>query len=468
MKAMKYLLVGALMGISVSTMAQEVEFSKALAPIAQELKTNPANAEKMAKDYIKEYKKNPDAILSLGSAYLTVKNYAKADELAEMVLERNKKNPKAQAEAYILKGDIEAVKDESGNGGGAASHYATAMSLDPKNPQGYMRYAAIYRKINPSLVEQTYNELKKNIPDFPIDAEAGHSFFSGNKFDKAFENYAKCDINQLDEGKLVEYLVSAVQLNKYADALKIADFGGKKFTKNATFAQLGLWSAVETESFQAAEAYANRYLAMEGEKNATDHTYHGKALVGLQRYEEAIEKFNKALEANPEATEPLARISETYTKMGQEDKALEYSEKYLAKNKNANILDYANLAQIYVNKAEKGDKVANYEKALSIYDQMVTKFPDYASWTNGIAAGIADKAGKEDLGAQYNQKIVDELGGKASLSDNQKGYLMQALRKLGYYYWGEKNNLDAAKPYYEQLIKLDPNDKNAKAALGIE
>lgn len=468
MKAMKYLVVGILMGISVPAMAQEIEFSKALAPVAQAMKDNPAAAEKMAKDFLKVYKKDPDAVLALGSAYLTVKNFTKADEMAELVLARSKKDLKAQAEAYILKGDIEAVKDENGNGGGAASNYATAMSLDPKNPTGYMRYASVYRKINPKLVEETYAKLRQEIPNFPIDAEAGHSFFSGNKFDKAFENYAKCNINQLDEGKLVEYLVSAVQLNKYAEALKIANFGGNKFSKNATFAQLGLWSAVETESFAEAEKIALRYLGLEGDKNATDYTYYGKALMGQDKFTEALEKFNKALEVNAEATEPLAKISETYTKMGQEDKALEYSEKYLAKNKNANIIDYANFAQIFVNKAEKGDAANNYAKALSIYDQMVQKFPDYATWTNGIAAGIADKAGKEDLGAAYNQKIVDELGNKSDLNENQKGYLMQALKKLGYYYWGEKNNLDAAKPYYEKLIQLDPNDKNAKAALGIE
>ena len=103
-------------------------------------------------------------------------------------------------------------------------------------------------------------------------------------------------------------------------------------------------------------------------------------------------------------------------------------------------------------------------KALSIYDQMIAKFPEYASWTNGIAAGIADKAGKEDLGAQYNQKIVDELGNNSNLNDNQKGYLKQALRKLGYYYWGEKNNLDAAKPYYEEYISLVENKAEKSAA----
>ena len=468
MKALKYFMVGALISIAAPTMAQEAEYTQQLNAVSQALKDKAPGAEKMAKSFISDYKKNAPAILALGSSFLTVRNFAKADEMAELVLSRNKKNEKVQAEAYILKGDIEAVKDQAGNGGKAAEHYATAMSLDPKNPVSYMRYASVYRNINPAITEQTYARLRQELPDFPIEAEAAHTFFSGNKFDKAFENFVKCDRNNLDETQLVEYVISAVQLNKYKEALSIAEFGMDKFPKNATFAQLGLWSAVEVENFAGAEAIAIRYAGMEGDKNATDHTYYGKALTGLGKHEQAIEQFHKALTKSPEATEPLAKISETYTKMGLEDKALEYSEKYLAKNKKASIIDYANIAQIYVNKAEKGDKDANYTKALGIYDQMIQKFPEYASWTNGIAAGIADKAGKADLGAQYNQKIVDELGNKTDLNDNQKGYLKQALKKLGYYHWGEKNNLEAAKPYYEMLIKLEPEDKNAKAALGIE
>jgi hypothetical protein len=46
--------------------------------------------------------------------------------------------------------------------------------------------------------------------------------------------------------------------------------------------------------------------------------------------------------------------------------------------------------------------------------------------------------------------------------------LKSALANLGYYYWITKQNLDSAKPIYEQLIKLDPNDKNARAALGLD
>lgn len=461
MKAIKYLVIGALIGVSTPSMAQEADYGTALAPVTQALKSNSANAADLVKNYVKEYKKNPEAIIALGNAYLAVKNLTEADKMAELALTRTKKDLKSQASAYILKGDIEAVKDQSGNGGGAATHYATAMSLDPKNPMGYTRYAAVYRKINPQLVEDTYAKLKAEIPDYPIDAEAGHSFFSANKFDKAYENYAKCNISNLEEGNLVEYVISAIQLCKFAEALNIANVGSNKFAENATFKQLGLWSAVETEKYAEAVSIAEKYMQMKGEKNSTDYTYYGKALLGAKQYQEAIAQFEKALEVDKDAVEPLAKISEAYTGMGNADKALEYSELYMQKNPNATPSDYAKFANIYV---DKGD----FDKALGVYDKMAEKFPQIAGWTYMIAASVADKAGKTDLGAAYNQKIVDLLGNKADRDEDETGYLKQALRLIGYYYWSEKNDLDKAKPYYEMLIKIDPNDGNAKAALGIQ
>ena len=113
MKAMKYFVVGAMLSISATSVAQEVNFNTALEPIAKAMKENPAAAEKLAKSYIGQFKKDPQALISLGSAYLSARNFDKANEIADMVIMKSKKDLAAQAEAYILKGDIEAVKDQS-------------------------------------------------------------------------------------------------------------------------------------------------------------------------------------------------------------------------------------------------------------------------------------------------------------------------------------------------------------------
>ena len=39
---------------------------------------------------------------------------------------------------------------------------------------------------------------------------------------------------------------------------------------------------------------------------------------------------------------------------------------------------------------------------------------------------------------------------------------------MGYIYWSSKKDLTSATPFFQKLYNLDPNDKLAKQALGIE
>ena len=45
MKAIKYLVIGAMIGISAPSMAQDVDYGTALAPVTQALKSKAANAD---------------------------------------------------------------------------------------------------------------------------------------------------------------------------------------------------------------------------------------------------------------------------------------------------------------------------------------------------------------------------------------------------------------------------------------
>lgn len=186
MKAIKYLVSGLLMlSMSVAANAQVADYNTMLEPIMKELKANPNDknaAKDLLKNYNKVFKKDPEALTALGNAYLTVKNYEMANHYADLAIAK-KKN---YGNAYILKGDIQAMQDD---GGGAAMWYRQSVELDPKNPQGYMSYANVYRKIDPAESERMLNELKKNVPDFPIEAEAAHSFYSTGNYEKAMEYF---------------------------------------------------------------------------------------------------------------------------------------------------------------------------------------------------------------------------------------------------------------------------------------
>ena len=157
MKARKYLIAGALvLGLSAPVMAQD--YVSAIETVSNALKADPTglgSAKNAVKDYMKMFKKNPEAMVALGNAYLSNKQFAKAVECADLALKKNKN----YGDAYILKGDVESLKDD---GGQAAGWYQQAMSLDPTNPHGYMRYANVYRKRSPQESERALAELRKN------------------------------------------------------------------------------------------------------------------------------------------------------------------------------------------------------------------------------------------------------------------------------------------------------------------
>ena len=128
-------------------MAQDVKSQvEAIKKVIVENKANPEAIEDQVKDFVKENKKNAEALAGLGRAFLEAKDTVSAREYAEMALSRGK-DDKGKALASILLGDLAALS--SNEGGGAASYYNQAIHFDPTNPTGYIKYASVYRKVDP-------------------------------------------------------------------------------------------------------------------------------------------------------------------------------------------------------------------------------------------------------------------------------------------------------------------------------
>jgi tetratricopeptide (TPR) repeat protein len=465
MKAIKYLVSGALvLSMSVAANAQVADYNTMLEPIMKELKANPNDknaAKDLLKNYNKVFKKDPEALTALGNAYLTVKNYEMANHYADLAIAK-KKN---YGNAYILKGDIQAMQDD---GGGAAMWYRQSVELDPKNPQGYMSYANVYRKIDPAESERMLNELKKNVPDFPIEAEAAHSFYSTGNYEKAMEYFLKSDISKLEENHLTEYSVAATSVGNREKALEVAKAGMRKNPENISFVRLALINTIGLKQYGEALGYAEKLINKEGENNSGDLGYYGQALAGNQRYTEAISKYEKALSVDPTNIMPYKYISDAYNDMGQEDKALEYSAMYLDKNPNAKLSDYRDIADIYANKIKKAkeagntaDVDANFAKVVGVYDQVIAKYPQAKVWGTYQKANTAFSAELDDKATPYFQEVVSLLENNSDRSENENYYLGRSYSLIGYYYW-TKNELDTAGQYFDKCVKVTPDDNIAK------
>ena len=463
MKAVKYLVAGMLMmGLSAPVMAQEVNYKDMLKPIETTLKagnSNPKEFDKTLKDYQKVFKKDPKALVALGNVLAMNKQYDQANAVADAVIAKYKN----YGDAYILKGDIYAMQD---NGGEAATWYGQCMTMDPKNPQGYISYSNVYRKIDPTASAEALNKLREINPDYPIEAEAGHNFFSAGNYDKAYEYFSKAKPSTLEEYTYYEYAFTAYVINKKDESLNICQTGYQKYPKDAAMRVLALRAAVDLQKYDTALEQANIIMNTDSiKKNASIISYYGLALAGNKQYNEAIAQYQKALEMKSDDPKPLQYISEAYKAMGDEDKALEYNQQYMDKNPNAAPTDFMKLAEIYVNKAKKDPKTkaANIDKAIAVYAKLAEKYPTLKPFAKLQEANTAFQNEMDDKALPAYSEVITELEAK-QCDEDEISYLKQAYQYIGFIYTYDKQDFNTAKPYFEKLLKLDPNNKIAKDA----
>ena len=456
------------MGLSAPAMAQEVNYKDMLKPIETTLKSgNSATKEfeKEIKEYQKEFKKDPKALIALGNILAMHKAYDKANLVADAVIAKFKN----YGDAYILKGDIYAMQD---NGGEAATWYNQCMTMDPKNPQGYISYARVYQKIDPNGSAEALQKLKEINPDYPVEAENGHTFYSNGNYEKAYENFSKANHATMEEYIFYEYCFTTYVLNKKEESLSLCQEGMKKYPKDTAFLILGMRAAVDTQKYDEALQYANTIMSDNNiKKNSSIYSYYGLALKGNKQYNEAIAQYQKALEMKAEDPKPLLYISETYMEMGDEDKALEYNQQYMDKNPDAAPTDFVKLATIYINKAKKAaenkdaaKKVENIVKAIDVYAKLAEKYPTLKAYAKLQEGNTAFQNELDDKAIPAYQEVITELETKQCDAD-EIDYLKKAYQNMGYIYNYGKQDFELAKPYWEKLLKLDPDNKLAKDAI---
>lgn len=456
-----YLVAGAMIvGLSSSALAQEMDYKEMLAPITKAVKENPSPdvAKDLVKDYTKTFKKNPEALVALGNTYLSEKLYDKAVECADLALKRSPN----YGNAFILKGDVEALKDD---GGAAANWYDRAISAEPNNPEGYLRYANVFRKVNPQESERVLNELRRIKPDFPVEAELGHSNYLTKNYDKALEYFQKAKKNTIDEEKFVEYVFSANILGKRKLSLDVAKEGVAIHPNSLALTRLVVINALDLGEDADALNYAKMVFNDDGKKNATDYINYGRALNSNGQFDEAIAQFETALKEDAEKVEAYRYMSDSYKGKDEIAKSLDLMQKYLNLNNDAKPSDYSSLANIYMEMYKDSiDREVNFQKALKVFDDVIAKYPTLSAWAYLQKGNKAYEAEKDDIAIENYDKVISLLENKADRDDTETAYLKRAYKIAGYTYWASKDDFEKAKPYLNKLYELDPNDAVAKQA----
>ena len=462
MKAIKYLVMGVLLaGFSATANAQEAELQAALDGI----KSKAPNVADLTKTAYKKNKKDADALMKIARAYYEQKDTAGAILFCNYANEAGK--PKYQyAPAYLLLGDIEA--SYGNDGGKAAGYYNQAINFDPTNPEGYKKWAMVYRKISPSQAAKKLQDMKAMCPNEDVDAITAHIYMLAGDEKQAYENYAKADINKLDKGYLNEFVRASYFTGHFEDALKAAEAGLKLEPRNPTFNRLAMFSNYELKKYDAAKAYIHKYFneTDSAKFSEYDHFYTALIYQALEDLENMYIHYDKALELVNDSSmikrhAILKSVADSYLKDQQFDNAIKYYNEFLACKPDLNSDDMEGLAKIYSKYADADEarKTELVGKAIDAYKAMADKFPIqsiYAAYQCATMNNKLDKTGEKGLAKPDYQKVVELLANKADRDNSENTMLKYSYHYLmsNAFIYGKNKAL--AKEYADKILAIDP------------
>jgi len=418
------------------------------------------------KAVFKKNKKNAKVLTAMGVAFKEAKDTANAREYAELALKAAKNH---YAPARLLLGDLEAIAD---NAGAAASQYQMAIDDDPKNPEGYFKYASVYRKVSPKLAVAKLDELAKQRPDVAVNAMKARFWFDDKEFDKAIDAYKLDPMAKLDRGDLTNFATAHYFTGKHAEGLPIVEEGIKRFPRHAPFNRLGMFFNYELGNFDKSLDYAERLFNASDSLKASwmDHFYHGLSMQSARSdFDGAISAFKTALSMDVPAANRVSLIQSIYqafSTKGDFDNAIKYYNDYLAAKGNPSANDYNSLAKMYIKHAEEVPEAEREQwmmKADATYGEAIAKFPANAEYLNilrGRLNATIDADMTRGLAKPYYEAAAGLLEAKGNLEAGEKARLVECYRYLGWYY-NEKADKEQCQSYWRKVKELDPSNTEA-------
>ena len=468
MKKFKYLAVG-IMALSLSAPAMAQVDQAALGQV-KNIIASKVDVDKQMKGIVKEFKKNPAMLTAIGKAFLDAKDVTNATKYAEMALARDRKF----AKAFILLGDIAVANDD---GGTAAQQYAQAKHADPKDPEGYYKYANILRGRSPQEAVANLEELRVQRPDIAVDAMAGRILYHSNRLEEAIQYYGKVDKTKLEDEDITNFAMATWMHQDRDKSLELAKYGLTRDARKAAWNRLAFYNLTDMErtdeALQYADALFNRSDSVK--ISGYDYTYYGTALKNAKQYDRAIEMFLKAADANKDNKDLLSmtykNLSDAYIANDDFENGTKYYDIYLNGKDKPSAYDIAGLASIYQRLGaglEGQAQVDAFMKADATYAKLGESYPeqiDYANFMRARLAGAMDPEGEKGLAKPFYQAIVDHLANAENRDNSDNQRLVEAYRYLASHCLFVNNDKDGCIRNFQKVLEIDPENEDAKTAL---
>ena len=371
-------------------------------------------------------KKNAEVSVSIARAYYNA-DPVKYDRDITKALEKARKDSKnADPSIYVLEGDMLAAAE---NFGDAAARYEMAITYDPNNPEGYVKFANAYFNVNKDFGINKLQEVLNAHPESAMaQRELAEKLFLADRWKAASELYGKYiqNPNHFPEDK-ARYAVLLYWGEDYPASLAIADEILASDPSNFLMQRVRFLDQTAMGQFQAAVENAEKFFASNPEANFTikDYTTYADALSGIGQDSLAVVQYELAASKYPENGDLLKNLSTVYSRNRQYDKSAEAYDAYLKLQENPSLTDLYGMSGRYLNAAVYADSIRAKELA--------------------------------GRGIEYVNQVIDRAADVSPM-------MYQRLARLYVAANGKRPDADAIAAYDKMLQLLDQNPDNLNPA----
>lgn len=449
----------------------ETEWKSGVENLKGLIKTNPEQAEDLAKDLTKgKNKKNVALMIAISRAYLDAGNIEEAEKYQGKAQSANKE----EGDVWVLKGDIEVIKKDAGK---ASSSYQTAIRFDPQCGEAYLKLADIYRGSSPTEAINRLIEMKKAVPADSLKANRmiANINYSNNKMKEAANAYLTFINTPLaTETDQIRCAFALFMDHNFEKSLEIVNKGLQGNGRHAGFNRLAMYNYTDLKRYTEAEQAANAFFNESDSAKFTllDYRYYGILMNAVKNYDKAAEAYTKALAEDSTNVDLWKELATAYENGQKYPDAVKTYKKYydmLDDDQKLNALQ--DLGTLYYTWGTSTDTInttaeqrsAALQEADTVFAQVIERTPD--SYTPKLYRArvrmAMDPETTEGLAKPYYEALMTAL--EANKDPKYNPYLIECYRYLGYFYYLKQDMKQME--YWNKILAIDPNNAVAKAVL---
>lgn len=312
--------------------------------------------DKAAEDNFKEAqklaKKNAEVVVSIARAYYNADPVKYQKEIDKYLAKAHKDSKNQAPSIYILEGDMLIDKGDYGQ---AAAKYEQAITFDPSNSEGYVKFANAYFNVNKDFGMKKLEELLAKQPNSAMaQRELAEKYFLADHWKKASELYGKYiqNPNHFPEDR-ARYAVLLYWGEKYPESLEVANSILAKDPSNFLMQRVRFLDQTAVKDYAAAVENAQKFFESNPDGNFTSNDYitYAEALSGAGQDSLAVIQYETAVKRFPENQDLLKTLSTAYSQNKQYAKSADAYGAYLALQENPSLNDLFGMSGRYLNAA---------------------------------------------------------------------------------------------------------------------